>query len=149
MRKSIIAILMGLILIASCKAADGTEYKVKFGYLTTEDGQKFTFLNESNLVPLLPISMGAYYGIQIQPSHTLDYSIEVKVHMPNGSSINLPKYTGKGVKVIPMGFDADDFEGEYKLEIFINGEKKSSIIFKALSPKSLSKKIGKVSKEKR
>lgn len=141
MRKLMAVMLAGLFLVVSCHAVNKISYQIRFGYLNTPNGKTFSFLHEANIVPLLPMSMGAYYGIQIKPNHSREYNIEIEVYMPNGESVNLPKYTGRGLKVIPMGFDVSDSEGEYTLEVFIDGKRVSSIIFVALSPDSLSDEV--------
>lgn len=130
-------IVLFLMFLSSCHSITENIYEVKFGYLTTADGKRFSFSKESNIVPLIPMSKGIYYGVEILPYDDLEHSVEMTVHLPNGSSMDLPPYSVKNKTVIPMGFDKNDPEGEYRLEIIIDQSHYHSIKFEAVSPKNV------------
>lgn len=129
-----IIILITLILLNISCGHDGHEkYEIKFGYLTTKNAKTFSFLEETDVVPLVTMSAGMFYGIEIKPKHDSKYEVYVKVILPNKEIVDVGEYMGIGVKVIPMGFDSSDIEGKYKLDVYIDGSLASSIRFTAVT----------------
>jgi hypothetical protein len=137
MKRMAVVVLL-LVALSSCiPDTKNTSYDIRFG-IVEHAGDGFVLTKETDRIPLVPRDEGHISGLEITPSGTRAYTVDVVVFSPDSSTegIELPSLTHKGKSVSPMWFDPGDPLGTYKLEIKIDGVATKTIEFEAVEPGS-------------
>lgn len=132
------------------------DVSVRFGKLEIAEkvgptSYRFAFVEEANKVPLLTLKQGGIYGIEYSAPENHKYTIQVKAIIPpnvkeTGGDLVLTKRESdrtimvfkrrnhQGTVVEPFLFSNGDPEGQYTLEVTLNGKLFKTITYQAYVP---------------
>ncbi len=136
-----LALITGTGLYLGCtnsEHSDTGEFIIEFGELDGVEGQGLSFARESKRIPLRYRQDGYLFGVRITPPTNESYEVRFVHYLPAVPRDTAGKVSGapvsqegrviegsgdvsEGISVYPFGFDPGDPEGEYKVEVYLNG----------------------------
>ena len=149
----IITVILTFLLSSITVAED---ISIRFGKLEIAEkvgptSYRFALVEETNKVPLLTLKQGGIYGIEYSAPENHKYTIQVKAIIPpnvketDGDLLSTKRESDRTVMVFklrnhqgtvvePFLFSNGDPEGQYTIEVILNGTLFKTITYQAYVP---------------